>query len=389
MTSRPRRRVSSRLLHGVTGSGKTEVYLRRRRACSPPGRTALVLVPEIALTPQIVARFQARFGDTVAVLHSAIKVMSSSPKGKSAANAMTAAEIVSELGREVTQNAILRALNELWSQLRVLPLLQQDGSATMWELTTRRFTKQLKSGANAGQPTALSALISLYLAQVYAALEDEIETFLSPLAARSRVRDVLHGLTAGRQLEDIVLEGKRLLYIPGELPEFPQVAAEQPAEEGAQEAATSSEEAKPEERIRRFDGPRKPREGRPARSFRDDRPRAPRADRSDRPVRSDRSDRPARPSRPFGDRPRPSRDDRPARPSATASVRAGLSPTSATAHARSVQKARASATASGVPSSVIEQNPRVHPSRVHGTRTASRAKVSSRAKAGPRSSSTS
>ena len=60
------------VLQGITGSGKTEVYLRiiaeaRRRGCG-----ALVLVPEIALTPQLAARFRARFGDDVAVLHSAL-----------------------------------------------------------------------------------------------------------------------------------------------------------------------------------------------------------------------------------------------------------------------------------------------------------------------------
>jgi primosomal protein N' (replication factor Y) (superfamily II helicase) len=58
------------LLHGVTGSGKTEVYLRAAGAALAAGRSAIVLVPEIALTPQTVTRFQARFGDTVAVLHS-------------------------------------------------------------------------------------------------------------------------------------------------------------------------------------------------------------------------------------------------------------------------------------------------------------------------------
>ena len=60
------------LLHGVTGSGKTEVYLRVIAAARAAGQGALVLVPEIALTPQLAARFRARFGDDVAVLHSAL-----------------------------------------------------------------------------------------------------------------------------------------------------------------------------------------------------------------------------------------------------------------------------------------------------------------------------
>jgi primosomal protein N' (replication factor Y) len=58
------------LLHGVTGSGKTEVYLQAAAAALERGRGVIVLVPEIALTPQIVARFVARFGDTIALLHS-------------------------------------------------------------------------------------------------------------------------------------------------------------------------------------------------------------------------------------------------------------------------------------------------------------------------------
>jgi primosomal protein N' (replication factor Y) len=60
------------LLHGVTGSGKTEVYLSAIASTRARGRGALVLVPEIALTPQLVARYRGRFGDDVAVLHSAL-----------------------------------------------------------------------------------------------------------------------------------------------------------------------------------------------------------------------------------------------------------------------------------------------------------------------------
>ena len=60
------------LIHGVTGSGKTEVYLRVIAEVLARGQTALVLVPEISLTPQLAGRFRARFGDAVAILHSGL-----------------------------------------------------------------------------------------------------------------------------------------------------------------------------------------------------------------------------------------------------------------------------------------------------------------------------
>ncbi|GBD26146.1 Primosomal protein N' [bacterium HR30] len=60
------------LLYGVTGSGKTEVYLRAAKACVDAGRSVLVLVPEISLTHQLVSSLKARFGEAIAVLHSGL-----------------------------------------------------------------------------------------------------------------------------------------------------------------------------------------------------------------------------------------------------------------------------------------------------------------------------
>jgi len=63
---------SERLLHGVTGSGKTEVYLAAIEAALDRGRSAILLVPEIGLTPQTLGRVAARLGDRVAVIHSGL-----------------------------------------------------------------------------------------------------------------------------------------------------------------------------------------------------------------------------------------------------------------------------------------------------------------------------
>jgi primosomal protein N' (replication factor Y) len=60
------------LLHGVTGSGKTEIYIRAMRATLDKGKTALMLVPEISLTPMFARRLREHFGDAVAILHSSL-----------------------------------------------------------------------------------------------------------------------------------------------------------------------------------------------------------------------------------------------------------------------------------------------------------------------------
>ncbi len=246
---------------------------------------------------------------------------------------LSAYDLTTQLGKEVTESAVLRALNELWAHLRVIPAGQPDGAATRWELTSARFTKHIKAGANAGQPSALSALISLYLGSAMLATEEEIETFLSPLAARSRIRDVIHALLGARELETLVVDGRTLLHVSGALPAFALPSMEEDADVHARpvetiEVAGAALEDTDAPRIRKFVAkPRKLGTGFPSdygRKFSGapldprDRP-APRGARStgDRERRPfDKAARPARPA------PRKPAFDKPweeARPAAAAS----------------------------------------------------------------------
>lgn len=138
---------------------------------------------------------------------------------------LTAQEIQTVLGRELTEAAVLRSLLELWNGLRVIPVYEEEG--TRWELTQARFAEELTASQKVAQTTALSALVSLYLESVIAASSEEIEAFLSPLAARSRVREVINGLQATRQLAIVSVAAQPLLHVPGSLPEFAEAEPEE------------------------------------------------------------------------------------------------------------------------------------------------------------------
>ncbi len=134
--------------------------------------------------------------------------------------ALTAAELRERLGREVTEAATLRALGELWHTLRVVPVPESAEAAAHWELLSARHRKELNSGSTQSQTTALSVLASFYLQSAVLASGEEVETFLSPLASRSRVRDVLRGLAATRQLGTLAMDAQTQYFLEGTLPEF-------------------------------------------------------------------------------------------------------------------------------------------------------------------------
>jgi hypothetical protein len=139
---------------------------------------------------------------------------------------LTLSELRTALGREVTEAAVLRAITELWQQLRIIPVTAAPGAHAKWQLLRHRFQKAIAEGASTSQVTAISVLASIYLQAVIAASMEEVELFLAPLTARSKVREVLRGLVATRQVHTISMGHAPHFYVAGTLPEFtpPQTA---------------------------------------------------------------------------------------------------------------------------------------------------------------------
>ena len=155
----------------------------------------------------------------------------------------TAVKLRELLGRELTEAAVLRALIELWTTVRAMPVATR-GEPTRWTLLKNRFPAQLATGANTAQGTALSALLSIYLQSAVAATAEEAEIFLSPLTARSRIREVIHGMTAARQFGSMSVGSQTLLFVEGSLPEHLPVEEPAPAEPAVSEPAKRVEQGK-------------------------------------------------------------------------------------------------------------------------------------------------
>ncbi|HEY3704942.1 MAG TPA: hypothetical protein VGL22_07770 [Terracidiphilus sp.] len=132
----------------------------------------------------------------------------------------TVNELRQALGGGVTEVGVIRAITELWQQLRIIPIVSAPGKAAKWQLLRIRFQKAIAEGASTSQVTAISVLASIFLQAVIAASMEEVEIFLSPLTARSKIREVLRGLVATRQVHTLSLGHAPHFYVAGTLPEF-------------------------------------------------------------------------------------------------------------------------------------------------------------------------
>jgi len=199
--------------------------------------------PDFLITPEILPWVAATRGD---------RQWNAAPGGRTAPLVLrtwevldregeaTAVDLRELLGRELTEAAVLRALIELWTTVRAMPVAR-SGEPTRWTLLKNRFPAQLATAANTAQAMAISAMLSIYLRSAVAATAEEAEIFLSPLTARSRIREVIHGMTAARQFGSMSVGSQTLLFVEGSLPEHLPVEEPAPAEPAVSEPAKRAE----------------------------------------------------------------------------------------------------------------------------------------------------
>jgi 23S rRNA pseudouridine2605 synthase len=141
------------------------------------------------------------------------------------ANELNVSQLKQGLGREVSESAVVRAITELWQQLRIIPVIAAKGQPAKWQLLRTRFQRAIAEGASTSQVTAISVLASIYLQAVIAATMEDVELFLAALTARSKIREVIRGLVATRQVHTLSLGHAPHFYVAGTLPEFEPVSS--------------------------------------------------------------------------------------------------------------------------------------------------------------------
>jgi len=117
------------------------------------------------------------------------------------------------ISRELTPAALDRALNDLWSILKITRVDYRPKEGAYWDLLFRWSQQGVIDGAQLSLPEALSALLGKYLEGVVAATQEDIEQLFSCLVPRSRVREAIHALLAAHELTMVVVGTKTLIQL--------------------------------------------------------------------------------------------------------------------------------------------------------------------------------
>lgn len=139
------------------------------------------------------------------------------------------------LGGELSIAALDRALNELWSKLRITRVDYNPEEGASWDILFRWSPDPVREGMNLSIPEALTALVSKYVDSLVAVEQGEIEEFFSNLIARSRTREAINALLAARELQYVTIGGRTMIQITpprpvlAERPPRPAVTRTEPA----------------------------------------------------------------------------------------------------------------------------------------------------------------
>jgi hypothetical protein len=125
------------------------------------------------------------------------------------------------LGKEITEAALDRALDELWAKLRITRVDYNQDEGVFWDVLFRWAPDAVREGMHVSVAEALTALVSKYIDCVRAVPQDEVETFFSPLIGRARVREAINALQAARELGFVHVGGKVMLQSADAKPPTP------------------------------------------------------------------------------------------------------------------------------------------------------------------------
>jgi hypothetical protein len=148
------------------------------------------------------------------------------------------------LGRDISEAALDRALDELWAKLRLTRVDYKPDEGVFWDVLFRWAPQTVKQGMHVSVAESLTALISKYLDCVLAAQEEEVEQFFSPIIGRARVREGVHALQATRELRYTHVDGRVMLQVSSlQIPQSPETREE--LEAGARSGPRPLERGKP------------------------------------------------------------------------------------------------------------------------------------------------